>query len=74
MLPGVRMANSLSDAVTGADAAVVLTEWAEFRAMDLHQLATQLKTPHLIDLRNIFTPQQVRAAGLTYTALGRPLA
>jgi UDPglucose 6-dehydrogenase len=73
MLPGVRMVGSLNEAVQGADAAVVLTEWAEFRAMDLHQLKSQLKTPHLIDLRNIFTPQQVRAAGLTYTALGRPL-
>lgn len=59
-------------ALEGADAAVILTEWADFRTLDLTRLKKTLKAPLLVDLRNLFDPATARAAGLKYVALGRP--
>lgn len=75
-LPAKQGALSYADgpwqALEGADAAVVLTEWADFRTLDLTRLKKTLKAPLLVDLRNLFDPASARAAGLTYVALGRP--
>ena len=54
----------------GADAAVIVTEWNEFRALDLARVAESLKTPTLVDLRNIYPLDEVE--GLDYYSIGRP--
>ncbi len=65
-------ADSPMDAVTGADALVVVTEWQEFRSPDFSQLRRTLRQPLLFDGRNLFDPKEVRAAGLEYFGIGRP--
>jgi UDPglucose 6-dehydrogenase len=55
----------------GADLAVILTEWDQFRALDLARVAALLKDRLLVDLRNIYTPQEARAHGLKYHSIGR---
>ena len=70
-LDKVTLCNNLPDAVAGADAAVIVTEWDEFRKTDLVALARRLKKPVLVDFRNLFSLQQARAAGLSYFSVGR---
>ena len=65
-------AASPMDAVTGADAVVVVTEWQEFRSPDFSELKRTLRQPLLFDGRNLFDPKEVRAAGLEYFGIGRP--
>ena len=65
-------ATSPMDAVTGADAVVVVTEWQEFRSPDFSELKRTLRQPLLFDGRNLFDPKEVRAAGLEYVGIGRP--
>jgi UDPglucose 6-dehydrogenase len=60
------------EALKDADAAVILTEWADFRSLDLARLKKTLKSPVLIDLRNMLEPATVRGSGFTYVPLGRP--
>ena len=59
------------DALTGADGVVILTEWNEFRALDLPRVKTALKQPLMVDLRNIYRPAQMTEAGFRYTSVGR---
>jgi UDPglucose 6-dehydrogenase len=59
------------DAMQGADAVSILTEWNEFRALDLEKTKTLLKSPIMIDLRNIYKPADMSAAGFSYTSIGR---
>ncbi|NEX18691.1 MAG: UDP-glucose 6-dehydrogenase [Halochromatium sp.] len=59
------------DAVEGADALVIVTEWSEFRSPDFAALSTQLGSAVIFDGRNLFDPAQVTAAGLTYVSIGR---
>ena len=56
----------------GADALVIVTEWAAFRALDLRRIKTLLRTPVVVDLRNIYTAAEVHGAGLRYAGIGRP--
>ncbi|HUJ48223.1 MAG TPA: UDP-glucose/GDP-mannose dehydrogenase family protein, partial [Rhizomicrobium sp.] len=60
------------EAIEGADALVILTEWNEFRALDLARVKSLLKTPLIIDLRNIYPPKQMAEAGFRYISVGRP--
>ena len=62
------------DAIAGADGVVILTEWNEFRALDMSKLKSGLKTPLMVDLRNIYRPAQMAQAGFRYISLGRPEA
>jgi UDPglucose 6-dehydrogenase len=55
----------------GADAVVLVTEWDAFRALDLRRLARAMRTPVLVDLRNVYTPAEAEKAGLTYHGVGR---
>jgi UDPglucose 6-dehydrogenase len=71
-LPGVTFAESPLDAVAGADALVVITEWQEFRSPDFADLRRRLKQPLIFDGRNLYDPALVRAAGLEYFGIGRP--
>src|SRR5204863_3183510 len=60
------------EAIAGADAVVILTEWNEFRALDLNRVKALMRTPLMIDLRNIYPPAQMAAAGFRYVSVGRP--
>jgi UDPglucose 6-dehydrogenase len=71
MLPGVEWCDGALAAADGADVLVVITEWNEFRALDLETVKKSMKGDVLVDLRNIFSPQLARAAGFKYSAIGR---
>ncbi len=71
MMPDVAMTGSAYEAAAGADAVVIVTEWDAFRALDLARLKAITKAPVLVDLRNVYDPQTVRAAGFTYVSVGR---
>jgi UDPglucose 6-dehydrogenase len=73
LLPGTVFAKTAYDAATGADVLVVITEWPEFRGLDPRRLKEQMRRPRIVDLRNIFNPQEMRALGFTYEGVGRPL-
>ena len=71
MLPGVHWCEDAYDAAAGSDAVVLITEWNEFRALDFERLASTVKTKVLVDLRNVYRPDEVRAAGFAYSSIGR---
>lgn len=71
MLPGVEWCDSALQAVEEADVLVILTEWIEFRTLDLRRVRKKMRTPILLDLRNVLSPKDAEAAGLTYHGLGR---
>ncbi len=62
------------DALQGADGVVILTEWNEFRALDFVRMKALLKRPLMVDLRNIYRPAHMAAAGFTYVSVGRKTA
>jgi UDPglucose 6-dehydrogenase len=68
---GLKLAADAMSAVEGADALAILTEWTEFRSPDFPAIASKLNRPVLFDGRNMFDPQVVAAAGLTYYSIGR---
>ena len=71
MMPGVDFAADALSAVSGADAVVLVTEWDEFAALDLSELAGAMTGDVLIDGRNLFDPKAAAAAGLRYEGVGR---
>ena len=71
LLPGVIWCDDAWAAMRGADALVILTEWNEFRALALERVRETLARPVVVDLRNIYRPEQMTAAGLAYTSVGR---
>ncbi|MDP6373062.1 MAG: UDP-glucose/GDP-mannose dehydrogenase family protein [Vicinamibacterales bacterium] len=60
------------DAIKGADALAIVTEWNEFREPDFERMRALMREPVIADGRNVFTPQQMRAHGFTYLSIGRP--
>jgi UDPglucose 6-dehydrogenase len=72
LIRGVDFKPSAADAVAGADAVVLVTEWPEFAELDLGDVARSMRGDLLVDGRNFLDPEQVRAAGLVYDAIGRP--
>jgi UDPglucose 6-dehydrogenase len=72
MLPGVTWAKDSIDAATDVDAVVILTEWNEFRALDLERLRQVMRGDVMVDLRNIFKGEDAEAAGFRYDSIGRP--
>ena len=66
----VRYADSALKALEGADAMILVTEWNEFRNIDPEEVKKLLKTPVVIDGRNVFSPQRMREMGFTYTGIG----
>ena len=68
---GIQYHRSVREAVNGADAVVVITEWDEFRKLDWQYLRCVMKTPLVIDLRNIYSLPQASAMGIGYVSLGR---
>jgi UDPglucose 6-dehydrogenase len=71
LLPGVVWCGSALEAAEQADIAVVLTEWNEFRALNLDSLKARMRGDVLVDLRNVYLPAQASAAGFTYASIGR---
>jgi len=71
LLPGITFSATAYEAMDGADAVVLLTEWNEFRALDLERVKRLLKSPTLIDLRNVYKPADMAAAGFFYFSIGR---
>ncbi|MFN7159382.1 MAG: UDP binding domain-containing protein, partial [Erythrobacter cryptus] len=71
LLPEVTMCESAYDAITGADVVVIVTEWDAFRALDLNRVKQLAKAPVMVDLRNIYKPEDMRAAGFAYVSVGR---
>src|SRR5204863_8904573 len=68
----IELCRNAYEAIAGADAVVILTEWNEFRALDLNRVKALMRTPLMIDLRNIYPPAQMAAAGFRYVSVGRP--
>jgi UDPglucose 6-dehydrogenase len=71
MMPGVDFASSTLEAVGGADAIVLVTEWPEFAQLDWNAVASATAGRVVIDGRNFVDAEQVRAAGFTYEGIGR---
>jgi UDP-glucose 6-dehydrogenase len=69
---GVTLASSVLEAVQGADAVVIVTEWGEFRTLASGEVRSAMATPLIVDGRNLLDPDQVRAAGFLYESVGRP--
>lgn len=71
MLPGVEWVDNAYDAADGADALTIITEWNDFRGLDLKRISELLLEPVFIDLRNIYPPEEVTEVGLRYTGIGK---
>jgi len=71
LMPGVAMTTNAYAAAEGADAVVIVTEWDAFRALDFARLRQVANAPVLVDLRNIYDAEEVRAAGFEYSGVGR---
>ena len=72
LLPGVAWMEDAYAAAEGADVLVILTEWNEFRALDLARLARAMRHARMADLRNVYSPQDAAEAGFeAYTGVGR---
>ena len=71
LLPGVVWCESALDAANGADILVIVTEWNEFRALDLKQAKKGMRGSVLVDLRNVFPAQLAEDAGFKYLGVGR---
>lgn len=72
VLDGVTWCKDAYDAMAGADAMTLITEWNEFRGLDLERTRELLKNPIVVDLRNVYKPDEMAAAGFHYTSIGRP--
>ena len=72
LLNDIEFASNAYDAAAGADALVIVTEWDQFRALDLDRIKAALKGNVVVDLRNIYSPEDMAAKGFAYTSIGRP--
>src|SRR5687767_5131615 len=71
-LPDIQYCSDAYACAKGADALVIVTEWEQFRALDLKRLKAELKQPIVVDLRNIYRPDEMAEYGFTYDSVGRP--
>ena len=69
--PEVEYVRNAYDACAGADAVVLMTEWNQYRALDLAQIRATMNSPVFIDLRNVYDPEKMKAEGFQYTGVGR---
>lgn len=72
LLPGVQLCEDLLEVVSGADAAVVVTEWDHLKALPRPEIHAAMRTPLIVDGRNLLDPETVRRAGFAYEGIGRP--
>jgi UDPglucose 6-dehydrogenase len=71
---GVEIVSSVADAVRGADAAVIVTEWAELKGLATPETRDAMANPLIIDGRNLLDPEETRRIGFAYEGIGRPTA
>src|SRR5215510_1111847 len=71
-LPDVQYCEDAYSCAKGADALVIVTEWVQYRAMDLDRLKEAMAQPVVVDLRNVYRPDEMEAYGFTYESVGRP--
>ena len=72
LLPSVALCASVGEALDGADAAILVTEWPEFSELEWGELARRMANPLIVDGRNFLDPERLRRAGFTYEGIGRP--
>ncbi|KCZ82822.1 UDP-glucose dehydrogenase family protein [Hyphomonas jannaschiana] len=72
LLKDIEFAKNAYEAAEGADALVIVTEWDQFRALDLERIKAGLNSNIVVDLRNIYSPDDMAAKGFAYTSIGRP--
>jgi UDPglucose 6-dehydrogenase len=72
LMPGIEYCAGPYEAMLGADALVIVTEWNAFRSLDLARMKAALKAPVVVDLRNVYNPREMAAAGFRYASIGRP--
>ncbi len=70
-LPEIEYAEDEYDAIKGADILVIITEWNQFRALNMEKVRSLLRSPKIADLRNIYEPEDMRAMGFEYVGVGR---
>ncbi len=71
LLPELVFCADAYDCVAGADAAVIVTEWEQFRALDMSRLKAAMRRPALVDLRNVYRPADMKALGFDYEGVGK---
>jgi len=72
LFPAVTFCENAYEAAEDADAVIIVTEWNQFRKLDLSRLCRLLRQPLVIDLRNLYEPETMAAAGFRYVSIGRP--
>jgi len=72
LMAGVLWAENIYDAIRGSEMVIILTEWNEFRALDLKRVKKEMLKPIMLDLRNIYDPNEMANAGFQYYSIGRP--
>jgi UDPglucose 6-dehydrogenase len=72
IFPDITYCTDAYDACKGADAVIIVTEWNQFRNLDMKRLLNLLKEPYFFDLRNIYDPVKMKSLGFKYYSLGRP--
>ena len=71
VLPGIELCENSYDAAAGADLLILMTEWNQFRNLDLDRIKAALKSPVFVDLRNVYEPSRMASLGFHYTSVGR---
>jgi UDPglucose 6-dehydrogenase len=71
-LPDIDYCDDPYSCVRGADAMVLVTEWGQYRTLDLERLKREMAQPVVVDLRNTYRPEDMTALGFTYESVGRP--
>lgn len=71
LLPGVEFVENAYEAAEGADVLVLLTEWNQYRALDLERVKSIMKEPKFVDLRNVYDPSTMKNLGFDYSSVGR---
>jgi len=71
-LSGIEYCDDAYSCASGTDAMVIVTEWRQFRALDLERIKASMVTPVIVDLRNIYRPEDMSALGFKYESIGRP--
>lgn len=74
LLSGIEYCTDAYATMKDADAVVIVTEWNQFRALDLDRVKSLLKSPVMVDLRNVYKPSDMAAEGFAYSSIGRPQA
>ena len=71
LFPDLTYCNDPYHVSEGSDVLVLITEWNQFRILDLEHIKTLLKAPNIVDLRNIYEPPKMKALGFNYVCVGR---